>query len=84
MLVIPTNYSCFEYRVVFNIPSNNNASNATMNTYEIRTKVDMELLLAFFFLFLTVCVLVATGIKIFTYYAKRRSIFEEKQSHTQE
>ena len=44
----------------------------------------MELLLAFFFLFLTVCVLVTTGVRIFTYYAKRRDMFKEKQTDIQE
>ena len=70
--------------MVFNIPSNNNISNATIDTYEIRTQVSMELLLAFFFLFLTVCVLVTTGVRIFTYYAKRRDMFKEKQTDIQE
>ena len=81
MLTVPTNYSCFEYRVVFNIPSYNNASNATLNTYEISTKVGTEFVLGLFFLFLTVCLLITTGVKIFSYYAKRR---KEKEFHIQE
>ena len=84
MITIPTNYSCFEYRVIFNVPSYKNDSNATLNTYEIRTRVGTEFVLAFFFLFLTVCLLITTGVKIFTYYAKRRSLFKEKESHIEE
>lgn len=72
MVTVPRNYSCFEYSVVFNVPSQNNASNVTIDTYEIRTSVGVEFLLAMFFLFLTVCVLIATGIRLWSYYANRR------------
>ena len=69
------------YSLVLNTPSRDNVSNVIVDRYEIKTKVGIELLLAFFFLFLTVCILIATGVKIFTYYAKRRK--REEELHAQ-
>ena len=77
MLVIPRNYSCFEYSVVFNIPSDN-ATNATLATYELKTNFDIEFLLASFFLFLILSMLIGAGFKIHGFYAKRR---KEERTH---
>lgn len=77
MLVIPTNASCFEYTMQFNIPSE---ENATLATYELKTTLGTEFLLGCFFLFLTVCLLIYTGIKIFTYYANRNQQLSPSQN----
>jgi len=59
--------------MVLNFPGVENVTNATLATYELKTTLGIEFLLGSLFLFLTLCLLICSSIKIYDYYAKRET-----------
>ena len=76
-MIIPSNTSCFEYSIVFNIADN--ATNSTLSTYELKTTLGIEFMLGCFFIFLILLCFIYVGQLIYGHYAKPLNLSANKK-----